>query len=186
MTDFLRIVLLLALAGAVVTVAATYYAWWNEEERRLTRLMRGVLGGEPDGSIIAHGTNAAAGFRLDTEQVLVMWNGGANALLYPMSALLGAELIVDGAVVARVHRGEQRRAMDVVNPGAQEVILRLVFDNPRDPDFQLELQTTAIQEARRWIARADALIRRPVAQPVVRPAPAAEEIDEDEDDEAPF
>ncbi len=181
MTDVLRIILLLALAGAAVTFAAVFLGWWNEEDRRLARLLRRVLGGPPDASIIAHGTNAAAGFRMETGEVLVMKNGGASALLYPMASLLGAELIVDDAVVARVHRGEQRRALDVVNPGAERVVLRLVFDNPRDPDFELNLRPEAIQEARSWIARADAIIRMPV--PVVR-APVVE--DEEEEEEAPF
>jgi hypothetical protein len=188
MTEFLRILLLLALAGALITGVAAWHGWWNEETRRLTRVIRAALGGDPDAQIIAHGQNAAAAFRLDTEQVLVMRDGGGKALLYPMAALLGAELIVDQGVAARVHRGEPRRAMDVVRPAVESVVLRLLFDDPRDPDFELNLPPDAVGEARTWLARAEAITRWPGRQPnVTAPAPvAAVRDEEDEDEEPPF
>jgi hypothetical protein len=56
------------------------------------------------------------------------------------------------------------------------VTLRLIFDDPRHPDFALDLWLTgderrrespapadAIQEANRWLARAEAIVRRPIA-----------------------
>jgi hypothetical protein len=62
------------------------------------------------------------------------------------------------------------------------VRLRLIFDEPRNPDFILDLwlpedetrkgsmnAAEAIQEANRWIARVESLLRRPVS---ARPAPA--------------
>ena len=188
MTEFLRILLLLAFAGAAFTALATWLAWWNEEVRRITRVITGTLAGPADAQIIARGQNAAAAFRLDTDQVLILWNGGAKALLYPMSALLGAELIIDGAVVARVHRGEPRRAMDIVRPATEQVVLRLLFDNPRDPDFELRLGPGAVQEARTWMARAEAITRMGGASTATvqarAPAPMADE--DEEDEEAPF
>lgn len=188
MTEFLRILLLLALVGAAFTALAAWLAWWNEEARRITRVITKVLSGPADAQIIARGHNAAAAFRLDTDQVLVLWDGGAKALLYPMAALLGAELIIDGAVVARVHRGEPRRAMDVVRAAAHQVVLRLLFDNPRDPDFELHLGPGAVQEARTWMARAEAITRMggvSAATVQARTAPpVADPVDED--DEAPF
>lgn len=200
MTEILRILLLLALAGAVITTAAAWHGWWNEETKRLTRVIKAALGGAPDAQIIARGHNAAAAFRLDTEQVLVLRDGGAKALLYPMATLLGAELIVDRGVVARVHRGEPRRAMDVVPPSAQQVILRLLFDDPRNPDFELELGPDAVAEARSWLARAEAITRWPGRQPNIASAPKVavpeahqplqaklqEEEPQEEDDGPPF
>jgi hypothetical protein len=187
MAEILRIVLLLALAGSLITAAAIWHGWWSDETRRLSRVIRKVLG-EPDAQIVAAGQNAAAAFRQETEQVLVLRDGGARALLYPTSALLGAELIVDDAVVARVHRGEPRRAMDVVRPAERCVILRLLFDDARNPDFELSLAQGAVGEARTWLARAEAITRRP-GQPAAvstrAPAPAPEPNDE-EDDEPPF
>lgn len=206
MTDFFRLILMLALAGSGVTLAGSAAAWWLDEERRLLRLMRKVLGGPPDAAIVARGRNAAAGFRLDAEEIIVMWRGGAKALLYPLGGLEGAELIVDDRVVARAFRGEPRRALDQIETNAGKVTLRLVFDNPRDPDFDLDLWLPedqlrrdsgspgrAIQEARSWIARAEAILRRPARATEVAPvAPVAVQrqpepaADEDEEDDAPF
>jgi hypothetical protein len=205
MTDFVRLILMLALAGSAVTLAGSAAAWWLDEERRLYRIMRKVLGGQPDAAIVARGRNAAAAFRLDAERILVMWRGGSKALLYPLSALEGAELIVDDRVMARAFKGETRRALDHIENTAGKVTLRLIFDNPRDPDFDLDLWLAedqlrrnsgspgqAIQEARSWIARAEAILRRPPAlQPLTPPPVVARderdaEPDEDDEAELPF
>ncbi|MBQ1540921.1 MAG: hypothetical protein IIZ63_02870 [Caulobacteraceae bacterium] len=183
MIDSMRLLLLLGIAGSAVTLLGSGAAWWLDEERRLKRLMRRALGGEPDAVIVARGRNAAAGFRLKPQQAVVMWNGGADALLYQLRALLGAELIVDDQVVARVYKGETRRALEQIAGGARQVTLRLIFDNPRDPDFELDLWLPsdasrrnaagpgpAIQEARRWLARADAILRRAAPPRVAAPA----------------
>jgi hypothetical protein len=66
------------------------------------------------------------------------------------------------------------------------VSLKLIFDDPRHPDFELDLwlegdqqrresrsPADAIQEANRWLLRADAIVRRPLA-PKAKPAPASE------------
>ena len=128
--------------------------------------------------------------------------GGSKALLYPLAALEGAELIVDDRVMARAFKGEPRRALDHIENTAGKVTLRLIFDNPRDPDFDLDLWLAedqlrrnsgspgqAIQEARSWIARAEAILRRPPAlQPLTPPPPVVRENEPDpepgEDDEA--
>ncbi len=185
MIDFIRLILLLAIAGAAVTFLGSAIAWWRDEQRRLRRLVAKVLGGTPDGVIVAAGRGAAAGFRLSSGQVVVMRDEGAKALLYRLHALIGAELIVDDQVVARVMRDEPRRTLDQVNSGASEVILRLLFDDARHPDFSLALwiprdslrrdarpASAAIREARGWLARAEAIMRRAAATaPQVRPEP---------------
>ena len=173
MNDLIRIVLLLGIAGAAMTLVGSGTAWWLTEDRRLTRLIRRVLGGAPDAQIIARGRDAAVAVRLDPAQVLVLRQGGAKALLYGLGQLVGAELDVDGTVVARAYRGEPRRALDQVAAEARQVTLRLIFDDPRDPDFELELWATGdelrrdastpaaeIREARRWLSRVEAILRR--------------------------
>jgi hypothetical protein len=94
-------------------------------------------------------------------------------LLYPLQALIGAELIVDHQVVARALRDEPRRTLDQIASAATRVTLRLVFDDPRHPDFDLDLwlpedesrrdsraPSAAVEEARGWLARAEAILRR--------------------------
>ncbi|MBV9510032.1 MAG: hypothetical protein JO303_07100, partial [Caulobacteraceae bacterium] len=112
-------------------------------------------------------------------------DGGADALLYPLRALHGAELIVDDMVAARVMRDEPRRVLDQINAAAGRVTLRLLFDDPRHPDFSLELwapedahrreaRTAAatIREARGWLGRAEAILRR-TAPPAAAPTPVS-------------
>lgn len=173
MIEIVRILLLLGITGAGVTFVASGVTWWMDEERRLYRVAKKVLDGRPDGFIVAVGRNAAAGFRLAGHKVLVMRDGGAHALLYQLYNLVGSELIVDDEVVARVSRDEPKRSLDQVTAGANHVVLRLMFDDPRHPDFSLELwqprdqlrnetRTAAatIREARAWLGRCEAIMRR--------------------------
>jgi hypothetical protein len=92
--------------------------------------------------------------------------------------------------VGRVHRGEQRKALEAFD-AAELVALRLVFDDLTHPDFVLDLwlpqdegrrdelpPPEAIAEANRWLARIEALLRRPMttrrpAAPAVVAAAAA-------------
>ncbi|CAN5270265.1 hypothetical protein BH11PSE2_BH11PSE2_05900 [soil metagenome] len=205
MTDFLRIMVLLGILGAALTVAASAAMWWMEEDRRLRRVIRSVFGETHDAEIIAHGRNAAAAVDIASGQALVMRDGGAHALLYSTAALEGAELIMDNEVVARAFRGEARRPLERVDKEAREVVLRLVFNDPRHPDFDLDLwrpedagrrggggPAPVIQEARTWLARVDAILRRTggpsrAPEPVVAtamPPPWDEEDDEDDQAEA--
>jgi hypothetical protein len=198
---------MLGIAGSALTFAGSAAAWWFDEERRLRRMVRRALGGEPDGVIIARGRDAAAGFRLASEHIVVMRDGGARALLYTLRTLIGAELIIDGQVAARAIRDEPRRALDHIASAANRVTLRLVFDDPRHPDFDLDLwlpeddhhrdtrpPSEAIREARGWLARVEALLRRAgpaVEDPRVAEAPIVEdEIEHPDpqamDDDPPF
>ncbi|QUD88385.1 hypothetical protein [Phenylobacterium montanum] len=173
MHDFVRLLLLLGIIGSAATLIGASIAFWMDEPRRLTRIAWRVLGGQPDGLIIAQGRDCAAAFRVAADQILVMRDGGANALLYRLNALIGAELLVDDQVVARVARGEPRRTMDRSPKDAQQVVLSLLFDDPRHPEFVLDLwlpmdefrrsarpPETMIKEARAWLGRAEAIMRR--------------------------
>jgi hypothetical protein len=193
--NLLSLLLILGLAGAALTALGAGAARWFDERRRLGRLVRRSLGGEPDGMIIARGRGAAAGFRLAGAQMVVMRDGGADALLYPLRALVGAEVIVDDQVVARVARDEPRRSLDQIAGAAEGVTLRLVFDDARHPDFELDLwpprdrerrdaPSAAIREARSWLARVEALLRRTPAAAVRHPPSAQGPEDDgfDEDD----
>jgi hypothetical protein len=183
--EIFRILLVLGITAAGVTFVASGAAWWLDEERRLYRVANKVLEGRPDGFIVAVGRNAAAGFRLASRQVLVMRDGGAHALLYQLYNLVGAELIVDDEVVARVSRDQPKRPLDQVTAGASQVVLRLLFDDPRHPDFSLELweqrdqlrnearsAAATIREARAWLGRCEAIMRRAEPPEPEPPLPA--------------
>jgi hypothetical protein len=178
MADTVRLALYVVIAAAGVTLLGSLFAWWVNADRRMRLYVKRALGGEPDAIIIARTQGSAAGFRLAAGQIVVMRRKGAEALLYWLDMLDGAELIIDDVVVGRVHKGEARRALDEVprNPGP--ISLRLLFNNAAHPEFELDLwrpedanrrgaphSDEIIHEARTWLARVDALVRRSAPRP---------------------
>ncbi|WP_421738512.1 hypothetical protein [Caulobacter sp.] len=185
MSELPRLLLLVAIAGSAVTFMGSAAIWFMDEDRRIRRALRHVLRGAPEVVILAHGRGRGAGFSFDTGLAAVAWDSGAWCLIYRIDEVMGAELLVDGQVAGRVFRGEARRAVDHVAPQAAKVTLRLIFDDPRHPDFDLDLwapgdeqrresrsPADAVQEANRWLARCEAIVRRPQA-PRPRPEAAA-------------
>jgi hypothetical protein len=213
MDEVTRLLALLGVAGIAVTVLAGIARWRMNETRRIRRGLKVVLKGDTHGFLVALGRGRGAGFNFTRNQVAVVWDAGAWGLVYALDELMGAEVIVDNLVVGRVHRGETRRALDAFD-AAERVALRLVFDDLGSPDFVLDLwlpedegrrdelpPAEAIAEANRWLARIEALLRRPITTrrstalaPAVTPPPAVEipppafqlhaEDEEDEEDAA--
>lgn len=189
MSDLARLLLLLGFAGLVVTLAGSGVIWFMEESRRIRRALKKVLKGDPEAMIVAPGRGRAAGFSFSTGLLAVTWDTGGWCLIYRINELQGAEIIVDGTVVARAYRGEPRRPLDQTVDEAARVSLRLVFDDPANPDFELDLfaavdaarrpdasPKAAVQEANRWMARAEAILRRPGLNPtpaMAEPPPSA-------------
>ena len=186
MDEVTRLLALLGLAGIAVTILAGIARWRMNEARRVRRGLKAVLKGDTHGFLVALGRGRGVGFNFTRNQVAVVWDAGAWGFLYSLDELMGAEVIVDGLVVGRVHRGESRRALDAFD-AVERVALRLVFDDPGQPDFTLDLWLPedegrrdelppgeAIAEANRWLARIEALLRRPGGpkRPSLTPAPA--------------
>lgn len=182
MSELARLLLFVAIAGSAVTFLGSLAIWYGDEDRRIRRALRNVLKSEPEGVVVARGRGRGAGFSFSTNLLAVAWDRGAWCLIYRLDELVGAELLVDGQVMGRVFRGEGRRAIDHVAPQAQTVTLRLIFDDPRNPDFTLDLWAPGdetrreskspaelMQEANRWLARCEAIVRRPLP-----PRPARE------------
>lgn len=182
MDEVTRLLMLVGLAGVAVTALAGIARWRNDEARRIKRGLKAVLKGDAHGFLPALGRGRGIGFNFTSNKVAVVWDAGAWGLVYSLDELVGAEAVVDGVVVGRVHRGEQRIALNAFD-AAERVALRLVFDDLGAPDFVLDLwlpqdegrryelpPAEAIAEANRWLARIEALLRRPVTTP--RPAPA--------------
>lgn len=186
MTEVGRLLISLALAGVALTLLGGGVIWSMDEARRIRRSLTRVLGEAPHAMLIARG-GKGVGFNFATNQIAVTWDAGAWCLIYRLDELVGAELAVDGQVLARTYRGEPRRALERRGADTQ-VQLRLVFDEPRYPDFVLDLwlpedatrkdamtSAEAIQEANRWLARVESVLRRPApvrsAPVVATPAP---------------
>src|SRR5437899_2131553 len=173
MSEIVRLLLLLALAGAALTAFVGVAVWRLNEERRIRRALTRVLGLAPEAMLVAHGDGRGAGFSFQSGSIAVAWSAGAWCLVYGLEDLVGAELLVDHAVAARAFRGEPRRPLDRLAPEAESASLRLVFDDPAYPDFEIRIWPAparrrgpgsareAIAEANRWLARVEAVLRRP-------------------------
>jgi hypothetical protein len=169
-SEALRFLLLVALAAAALTTIMLALAWWMESERRLRRAMLKSLGVSPEVEAFSAAEGKAAGLDFDEGQVAVLWARGAHGLVYGFEEIEGAEIIVDGHVLARVRRGEPRKALDVLAPDAELVVLRLMFLDARYPEYELNLwnasaptpegsPSEALRLGRRWLSHLDALLR---------------------------
>ncbi|MEO8113642.1 MAG: hypothetical protein ABI655_04610 [Phenylobacterium sp.] len=173
MNEVSRLLLLLVLAGAALTLLGGAAIWFRDEARQIRRGLKKVLKTEPEALLIARGRGRGAGFRFSANLMAVTWDAGAWCLVYRVDELIGAELIVDGEVLARVHRGEARRPLDALTGADKEVRLRLLFEDPRHPDFDLDLWRPADEGRRKAMTSPEAIFRRPVtrrAAPQVAPS----------------
>lgn len=181
MDEAARLLVLLALGGGAFALVGVVFAWFLDETRRLRRTLTQALGVEPQPLLIVRGRGAGIGFDLAAGQVCVAWDKGGWRLTYGLGELRGVELIVDRRVAARAFRGEPRRPLDELSDPEDVVRLRFVFDDVHHPDFTLDLwrpedaglrgrlePDAALEEANRWLARMEAVLRRPVPP---RPSP---------------
>jgi hypothetical protein len=174
-----------------------------DEGRRIRRALKKVLKATPHACLVAPTRGRAIGFNFNSDRLAVAWDAGAWCLLYRIDELVGAELVVDGAVAARAYRGEPRRLLEDRGGPEEEVRLRFIFDDARYPDFDLALwleedrgrrktltAAEAVHEANSWISRTEALLRRPTAKPAPvaprPPEPVAMLADEEDEDVAPW
>jgi hypothetical protein len=131
---------------------------------------------------------AAAASSYEGNRVIIVRNfGKIPHKPYSMHELLGIEIFVDDKVIGRVLRSGQHKLLDDIAPVVNRVTMRLIFDDPSDPDFELVLwdphdsltaraegPRAAMNNARKWFYHVEAVLRRTISapQPVVG-APAA-------------
>jgi len=207
MSETARLLLMLAMTGAAFTFIGSGLIWIMDPERRLTQALKRVLNATPEAVLLSPSSGRGAGLAFQTDRLAVCWNNGAWCLVYRLDELTGAELLIDGQVVGRALRGEPSRTLDRAGAASDSIVLRLIFDDPRNPDFEVELWSRsdtmrrqapspadAIAEANSWLARTEALIRRPQAPPPApvvdvapaKPSPPRREPKDDETEELPF
>ena len=173
-----RLLTLLVLLGGALTLVGGAFIWVLDEQRRIRRSLAGVLNAPPEPVLLARGRGLGIGFNLAAGLVAVAWDRGAWCLKYRLDELRGVELIADHQVAARAFRGEARRPLDQMATPEERVRLRFVFDDPTHPDFPIDLwlpgdedlrgrpdADEALQEANRWLARVEAMLRRSALHP---------------------
>lgn len=168
---------ILGLGAGLVAVAAVAVAWWREPSRRAARTAATRLGGQADIVFTAPLRGQGVGLRVRPPGVAVVRHAGDPGLVFGFEEVMGVELIFDGEVRARAFRGEPRRPLDIVRPAASQISVRLVFDDVRYPDFELELAhpddgpvdtAPSIEAARKLFSHVEAILRQP---PAIREAP---------------
>ena len=183
MDEVARLLVLLGVAGAALTLLGGVAIWRMDEGRRTQRGLKVMLKGDTHGLLVARGRGRGIGFNFTTNQVACSWDQGAWGLIYELDELIGVEAIADDQVVARVFRGETRRALDSLGGAERRVALRLAFNDVSHPEFVLDLwlptdegrrdalePEEALEECNRWLGRIEALFRRP---PTMRARAAA-------------
>jgi hypothetical protein len=206
MNDAMRLVLLLVIAAVALTAVGGLLARFLDPGRRLRRYLRLALSAEPENVMLDRGIGRALAMNLDDGRLAVLWDKGRKGLVYKTGQLMGGEMMVDHQVLARCYRGEPRKLLDEIPMSAHRVTLRLVFDNPRDPEFELELwparhgrgheyisPAEAVMAGRRWLTALEAIVRQPTApRTLTKPAPLVPLLPDedepppwDEDDEEP-
>lgn len=176
MNSLARLLVDLALAGVAVTFIASAFIWFGDTGRKLNRALVKVLKGQPDAVILSRVQGRAAGYAAQSGLIAVAWDGGDWCLVYRADELVGVELIIDSQVAAKAFRGEPRKALEQRSAAAGQVLFRLIFDDPKHPDFDIELwrygdeqhkdvltPVEAIAQANQWMARSEAILRRPAA-----------------------
>lgn len=194
MNDALRLALLLVIAALALTAVGALAARSLDPARRLTRYLRMALGAEPEGVMMDRGGGRAMAFDLKAGRIAVLWDKGRKGLVYPLSQLIGAEMMVDNIVLARCFRDRQPMPLDEIPLAAHRGVIRVVFDDPREPEYELEIwpamngrghehrsPADAVQAGRKWLTRLEAILRRPAPRTLTRPAALAPVLpDEDE------
>ena len=168
-----RILLYFLFAGIGLTLIASGLMWWFEASRRLARALNSALGKPADAVVYDLDGHKAAGLDFTAGDLAIMWNTGAQGLVFAFDEIEGAELIVDERVVARAQKGESRKVLNETHVNAAKVTLRLMFDDVQTPEFEVNLYgdvshnpvhaktaAEAVRIGRKWLSHIDAVIKR--------------------------
>ena len=198
MNDAMRLVLLLVIAALALTALGAVIARWLDPARRLNRYLRLALQAAPEAVMMDRGGGKAIGLDFEAGKIAVLWDKGRKGYVYRLEQLTGAEMMIDHVVIARCFRDRPVMPLDEIPLSAHHGVMRLVFDNPRDPEYELEIwpamngrghehysPADAVQAGRKWLTRLESLLRRPAPRTLTRPAAPAP-ILPDEDDPPPW
>jgi len=186
------LIILSAAALAILIVLYRLYDSRVEQPKKLEDELREGLT-DPDGRrykadvmALEPVRKAAAASSYDGNRIIIVRNfGKIPHRPYSMQELVGIEIFVDDRVVGRMMRGAPIKLLDDIAPVVNRVTMRLVFDDPGDPDFELVLwdphdnltaraegPRAAMNNARKWFYHVEAVLRRTLNAPPPKPAPA--------------
>ncbi len=181
------LIILSAAALAILIILYRIYDSRVEQPKKLEdELLEGLGGFKADVQALEPVRKAAAASSYAGDRVVIVRNfGKIPHKPYKMNELLGIEIFVDDRVIARVMRSGPHKMFDDIAPVVNRVTMRLIFDDPSDPDFELVLwdphdaltaraegPRAAMNNARKWFYHVEAVIRRPLSAPATPPVPA--------------
>lgn len=188
------IVILTAAVLAILVVLYRIYDSRVEQPKKLEDELREGLT-DPDGRkykadvmVLEPVRKAAAASSYEGNRVVIVRNfGKIPHKPYSMNELMGIEIFIDDKVVGRVSRNGPTKLLDDIGPMVHKVTMRLMFDDPADPDFELviwdphtdnlsaraEGPRAALVNARKWFYHVEAVLRRTVSAPAPKPAPTS-------------
>ncbi|MDI7774257.1 hypothetical protein [Asticcacaulis sp. EMRT-3] len=186
MPPYLPVIII--LSAAVLAILVVLYRLYDsrvEQPKKLEDELREGLGGfKADVQALEPVRKAAAASSFAGDRIIIVRNfGKIPHKPYTMAELMGIEVFVDDKVAGRVVRGGPTKLLDDIAPTVHRVTLRLMFDDPSDPDFELviwdphdamtaraEGPRAALNNARKWFYHVEAVLRRTSAPP--KPASA--------------
>ena len=145
------------------------------EPRKLEDELRDALEGQkPDVSALEPVRKAAAAISYKFDKIVVVRNFD-KVTRYHIRDLVGIEIFADDKLLARAVRDNSNKSLDDLSVGSTRVHIRLIFDDPSSPDFELTLwdplhdvgtaraegPRAAMATARRWFYHVEAILRQP-------------------------
>lgn len=188
---------LIILSAAVLAILFILYRIYEsrvEQPRKLEDEVREALAGaKPEVESIEPVRKAAAAISYAANKVVIVREfGKLPTRIYSISELFGLEVFVDGRIFARVVRAGSAKPLDAgsykpideISPAVQTVIMRLIFDDPVHPFYELviwdpndaltaraEGPRAALVRARKWFYHIEAILRRPMPNDIKAPPP---------------
>jgi hypothetical protein len=190
---------LVILSAALLSILFILYRIYEtrvEEPKKLEDEVKEALGGaKAEVESIEPVRKAAAAMSYIGNKVVIVRNfGKLPTRTYTISELFGMEVFVDGKVFARVVRGGSAKPLDTgsykpideISPAVQTVVMRLIFDDPVHPFYELviwdpndaltaraEGPRAAFAKARDWFYHIETILRRPSPKDIANIPPIA-------------
>ena len=181
------LVILSAAAFAILVILYRIYETRVEQPKKLEDEVKEALAGaKPEVESIEPVRKAALAISYAANKIVIIRDFGKKPTrLYTVNDLIGIEVFVNDKIVARVLRNGPHKMFDDIAPEVHRVTIRLVFDDPSHPDYELVLwdphdaltaraegPRAAMETARKWFYHIEAIIRRPQPREI-KPVPTS-------------
>ena len=179
---------IIIVSGACLAILFILYRIYEtrvEQPKKLEDEVREALAGaRAEVESIEPVRKAAVAISYAANKIVIVRDFGKKPTRrYVINDLIGIEVFVNDKVVARVLRAGPHKMLDDIAPEVHRVTIRLVFDDPSHPDYELVLwdphdsltaraegPRAAMETARKWFYHVEAILRRPAPEKVKPPS----------------